>query len=73
MEELQRRLHEEWAEWQNSHPEGFIATPKEPSENGRIYWECRIPGPPNTSWVTRLFLVHLTFPRDYPTSPPQCE
>ena len=37
-----------------------------------LVWECGIPGKKNTDWDGGIYKMILTFPEDYPTSPPLC-
>lgn len=41
------------------------------SENDFFRWSCLISGPSDTPFEGGVFEAELTFPRDYPLSPPK--
>ncbi|MCJ1335829.1 Ubiquitin-conjugating enzyme E2 7 [Bachmanniomyces sp. S44760] len=49
-------------------PDGITAGPI--SEDDLFIWECLLSGPPSTPYSGGLFPATLTFPKDYPLSPP---
>eukprot|EP00128_Syssomonas_multiformis_P011728 Colp12_sorted_trinity150504_noHs@27260 len=64
-----KRLMTEYKELTVNPPEGIVAGPK--SEDNFFEWEALIPGPDGTPYENALFPATLTFPKDYPLSPPQ--
>lgn len=50
-------------------PEGIIAGPKD--EENFFEWEALILGPEETAYEGGVFRTTLTFPKDYPMSPPK--
>lgn len=64
----QRRLLKEFQELQKDCPEGIVAGPI--SEENLFEWCCLIEGPSNTCYENGVFEAKLTFPKDYPLSPP---
>lgn len=63
-----RRLLHEYRQLTLSPIEGLTAGPV--SEDNLFHWECLISGPPDTPWEDGVFPATLTFPQDYPLSPP---
>lgn len=49
-------------------PDGITAGPI--SEDNFFQWEALVCGPPGTPYEGGVFTAHLSFPRDYPLSPP---
>ncbi|CAH3106200.1 unnamed protein product [Pocillopora meandrina] len=68
------RLKEEYKAWKHSHPKDFIANPvkKDGGETDWLTWRCAIPGPERTMWEGGMYKLELSFPQDYPFSPPNC-
>lgn len=70
-----KRLFNEYKNLTSSPPDGITAGPI--SESNLFLWEALIAGPPGTPYAGGLFPATLTFPTDYPLSPPtmrfQCE
>ncbi|GMM35571.1 E2 ubiquitin-conjugating protein [Saccharomycopsis crataegensis] len=64
----QRRLLKEYQELSRDPPEGIIAGPA--NEDNLFVWDCLLEGPPGTSYENGVFSAVLTFPKDYPLSPP---
>ncbi|KXS13767.1 ubiquitin-conjugating enzyme [Gonapodya prolifera JEL478] len=64
-----RRLMTEYKELTLHAPEGITAGPL--SEDNYLVWEALICGPEDTPLEGGVFTAILTFPRDYPLSPPQ--
>lgn len=57
------RLEVERKEWRRDHPFGFIAKPAR-NKGGDIdlkYWDCYIPGQPQTRWEGGLYNVSYMF------------
>ncbi|KNC82728.1 hypothetical protein SARC_04999, partial [Sphaeroforma arctica JP610] len=52
-----------------SHPEGILAGPI--SEDNFFEWEAIICGPGGSPYEDGVFASTLSFPRDYPLSPPR--
>lgn len=63
-----KRLFHEYKTLTSSPPEGITAGPI--SESNLFLWEALIAGPPSTPYAGGLFPAILTFPPDYPLSPP---
>lgn len=49
-------------------PDGITAGPM--SDDNMLEWEALISGPPGTPYEGGLFPAKLSFPKDYPHSPP---
>ncbi len=64
----QRRLLKEYQELSRDPPEGIIAGPA--NEDNLFVWDCLLEGPPGTPYENGVFSAVLTFPKDYPLSPP---
>lgn len=64
----QKRLLKEYQELSKNPPEGVIAGPA--SEDNLFVWDCLLEGPPDTPYEDGVFSATLTFPKDYPLSPP---
>ncbi|VVT43718.1 uncharacterized protein SAPINGB_P000114 [Magnusiomyces paraingens] len=63
-----RRLMAEYRQLINNPPEGISAGPID--EDNFFEWECLIQGPKDTPYEGGLFAATMTFPKDYPLSPP---
>ncbi|KGG50245.1 hypothetical protein DI09_7p240 [Mitosporidium daphniae] len=63
-----KRLMAEYKELTRNPPDGITAGPV--SDDNMLVWEALISGPPDTSFEGGLFPAILTFPKDYPLSPP---
>ncbi|ODQ66275.1 ubiquitin-conjugating enzyme [Nadsonia fulvescens var. elongata DSM 6958] len=63
-----RRLMTEYRDLINDPPEGISAGPAD--EDNFFEWECLIQGPEGTPYESGLFPATLSFPEDYPLSPP---
>ncbi|KAL1915245.1 uncharacterized protein VTP21DRAFT_7521 [Calcarisporiella thermophila] len=63
-----KRLMTEYKELTVNAPEGIVAGPV--TEENFFEWEALIAGPEGTPYEGGLFSAILTFPRDYPLSPP---
>ncbi|KAK9480272.1 ubiquitin-conjugating enzyme/RWD-like protein [Lipomyces japonicus] len=63
-----RRLMTEYKQLINESPDGISAGPV--SEDNFFEWECLIQGPEDTSFEGGVFPATLSFPQDYPLSPP---
>lgn len=64
----QRRLLKEYQELSRDPPEGIVAGPA--NEENLFEWDCLLEGPPDTPYENGVFPATLTFPKDYPISPP---
>ena len=64
-----RRLMSEHSSLTASPPDGIMAGPL--SEENFFVWEAAITGPEATPFEDGVFLARLSFPRDYPLSPPK--
>lgn len=64
----QKRLLKEYQQLSRDPPPGIIAGPV--SENNLYKWECLLEGPSDTPYENGVFPAVLTFPKDYPLSPP---
>lgn len=64
----QNRLLKEYQNLSRDPPEGVIAGPID--EDDLFRWECLLEGPPDTCYENGVFPALLTFPKDYPMSPP---
>lgn len=58
----------EYRELTTNAPEGITAGPLD--ENNFFEWEALVQGPENTPFEGGIFPATLTFPKDYPLSPP---
>ncbi|KAI5275016.1 Ubiquitin-conjugating enzyme E2 7, partial [Ascosphaera acerosa] len=65
----QKRLFQEYKMLCTSPPDGITAGPV--SEDDMFKWEALIQGPEGTPFEGGVFACELTFPRDYPLSPPK--
>ncbi|KAJ3086162.1 Ubiquitin-conjugating enzyme E2 G2, partial [Quaeritorhiza haematococci] len=63
-----KRLMTEYRELTVNAPEGITAGPK--TEDNFFEWEAFIAGPEGTPYEDGIFSAVLTFPKDYPLSPP---
>ena len=63
-----RLFHSFLSELTRNPPDGITAGPI--SDDNMLVWEALISGPPDTSFEGGLFPAVLTFPKDYPLSPP---
>ncbi|KAK9324130.1 hypothetical protein V1517DRAFT_366310 [Lipomyces orientalis] len=63
-----RRLMTEYKQLINEAPDGISAGPID--EDNFFEWECLIQGPEDTPFEGGVFPATLTFPKDYPLSPP---
>lgn len=63
-----RRLMTEYKQLINDPPDGISAGPAD--EDNFFEWECLIQGPEGTGYEGGLFPATLSFPQDYPLSPP---
>ena len=66
-----KRLMAEYKQLLKNPPEGIVAGPQ--SETNFFKWECLIMGPIDTPYEFGIFPATLTFPKDYPMSPPKME
>ena len=64
-----RRLMAEYKQLTLNPPEGIVAGPL--SEENFFEWEALITGPEGTCFEGGVFPARLTFPVDYPLSPPK--
>ena len=65
------RLLNEYKELKNKKPLGAFGGPK--NINNLYDWEVTIPGPVNSPYEGGKFKVEVSFPSDYPNSPPKCK
>lgn len=63
-----KRLMTEYKQLINDPPEGISAGPID--EDNFFEWECLIQGPEGTPYEGGIFAATLSFPSDYPLSPP---
>ncbi|KAK9359093.1 ubiquitin-conjugating enzyme/RWD-like protein [Lipomyces starkeyi] len=63
-----RRLMTEYKQLISEAPDGISAGPID--EDNFFEWECLIQGPEDTPFEGGVFPATLTFPKDYPLSPP---
>ncbi|KAL1456013.1 hypothetical protein WDU94_000768 [Cyamophila willieti] len=66
-----RRLMAEYKQLTINPPEGIIAGPV--NEENFFEWEALITGPEGTCFEGGVFPAKLTFPSDYPLSPPKMQ
>eukprot|EP00123_Amoebidium_parasiticum_P012318 comp21278_c0_seq1/m.29031 comp21278_c0_seq1/g.29031 ORF comp21278_c0_seq1/g.29031 comp21278_c0_seq1/m.29031 type:complete len:168 (-) comp21278_c0_seq1:903-1406(-) len=64
-----KRLMTEYRSLTRNPPEGILAGPI--SEDNFFQWEAVIVGPEGSPYEDGVFTAVLTFPKDYPLSPPQ--
>ena len=64
-----KRLMAEYRQLVRNPPEGLVAGPKD--EMNFFEWECLIMGPVDTPFEFGIFPASLSFPKDYPMSPPK--
>ncbi|CAD5207747.1 unnamed protein product [Bursaphelenchus okinawaensis] len=64
-----KRLMAEYKQLNSNPPEGITAGPS--SEDNFFEWNCLITGPPDTCFENGVFPARLSFPEDYPLSPPK--
>ncbi|XP_035777337.1 SUMO-conjugating enzyme UBC9-B-like [Anopheles albimanus] len=69
------RLMEERKAWRRNAVFGFYAKPTKNADgtSNLKLWECGIPGRSGTPWEGGLYKLLMTFPNDYPASPPKCQ
>ncbi|VEU21419.1 DEKNAAC102647 [Brettanomyces naardenensis] len=65
----QRRLLKEYRELLREPTDGIVAGPVD--ENNLFKWNCLLVGPPGTPYENGVFRATMTFPKDYPLSPPK--
>jgi ubiquitin-conjugating enzyme E2 G2 len=65
---MAKRLMAEYKELTLNPPEGITAGPLQ--EDNWFIWEALIQGPQETCYEDGVFLAKITFPKDYPLSPP---
>lgn len=65
----QRRLLKEYKELLKDPTEGIVAAPI--SESNLFNWHCLLVGPPGTPYEHGVFAAKMSFPKDYPLSPPK--
>jgi len=66
-----KRLMAEYKQMTLNPPEGIIAGPT--NEENFFEWEAHIMGPEDTCFECGLFPAKITFPPDYPLSPPRMQ
>jgi ubiquitin-conjugating enzyme E2 G2 len=64
-----KRLRHESNQIFESQPEGILAGPF--NDANMFIWQAYIPGPKETPYEGGVFPAELTFPEDYPLSPPK--
>ncbi|KAJ3380867.1 hypothetical protein HDU84_005527 [Entophlyctis sp. JEL0112] len=64
-----RRIQRELAEMQTAPSDAFDAAPVR--DDDLFVWDARLHGPPASPYAGGVFVVSLTFPRDYPFRPPK--
>merc|ERR1712168_1752934 len=64
-----RRLLAEYKHIQENPIDGIVCGPK--SDTNFFEWECLVMGPADTPFEFGLFPATLSFPKDYPMSPPK--
>ncbi|RPB26700.1 ubiquitin-conjugating enzyme [Terfezia boudieri ATCC MYA-4762] len=64
-----RRLLKEYRQLVDEAPDGITAGPID--EDNLFEWECLIQGPDDTPFEGGVFPATLSFPKDYPLSPPK--
>ena len=69
------RLTQERKKWRKDHPPGFYARPRRNPDGSTdmMLWDAGIPGRKGTIWAGGLFKLKITYPEDYPSSPPKCQ
>ncbi|VDD95856.1 unnamed protein product [Enterobius vermicularis] len=66
-----KRLMSEYKQLTLNPPEGIIAGPID--EDNFFEWECLITGPEGTCFENGVFPAKISFPQDYPLSPPKMQ
>lgn len=66
-----KRLMSEFKQLTMDPPEGIVAGPV--SEDNFFEWDCYITGPEDSCFANGVFPAKITFPADYPLSPPQMQ
>jgi len=66
-----RRLMAEYKQIQKNPPEGIAAGPV--AEDNFFEWEAAITGPESTPFQDGVFIAKLSFPQDYPLTPPKMQ
>lgn len=64
----QKRLLKEFQQLSRDAPPGIVAGPL--VDTDLYVWECLLEGPSDTAYENGVFPAKLTFPKDYPLSPP---
>lgn len=67
----QRRLLKEYKELLKDPTDGIVAGPI--SDNNLFKWHCLLAGPKDTPYEYGVFSATMTFPTDYPLSPPKLQ
>nr|XP_027200425.1 ubiquitin-conjugating enzyme E2 2-like [Dermatophagoides pteronyssinus] len=62
-----KRLLRDFRSIVESQPEGVNATP---CDNNLLEWEALVFGPDDTCWEGGVFMLSMSFPHDYPDTPP---
>lgn len=65
------RIRKEWEDLTTESNNMFSAGPKNESDMKK--WEACIVGPNDSPYQGGLFFLDITFPKDYPFSPPKCK
>ncbi|KAH9425454.1 ubiquitin conjugating enzyme 7 [Dermatophagoides pteronyssinus] len=66
-----RRLMTEYKQLTLNPPEGILAGPV--NEDNFFEWEAYVTGPESTCYEDGVFSARITFPTDYPLSPPKMQ
>lgn len=66
------RLKQERKAWRRDHPPEFFARPMKNADGSTniMKWSAGIPGKKGTDWEGGVYRLVLTFPDDFPSSPP---
>lgn len=66
----QKRLLKEFQQLTKDSPPGILASPSKDGSD-LFNWDCLLMGPPDTPYEGGIFNCKLSFPNDYPLSPPK--
>ncbi|CAI2380647.1 unnamed protein product [Moneuplotes crassus] len=75
MEIWKQRIMMERKNWRKNHPHGFVAKIAKDNDGNLTlnHWICIIPGKKGGLWEGGNFVLHMTFPEEYPNKAPKCQ
>ena len=67
-----RRMHKDYAELKNAHVP-IVGVSAAPTDTDFFVWHANLRGPETSAFYGGVFHMKITFPRNYPVSPPSIE